>query len=134
MKIKTDDLIGLPLRYAVARAIGGKDLWWDTVSSWWIKINGADKSLTPGWSESQSFLPDLDGRLGVTLLEENKITVAFDHYEPPERAWGSSWTRSHDPVGDWLYAYGPTLLVAGMRCLVRSRLGDEVDIPERLMP
>ena len=31
-------------------------------------------------------------------------------------------------------AYGPTPLIAAMRCFVASRLGDEVDIPEELLP
>ena len=29
--------------------------------------------------------------------------------------------------------YGPTPLIAAMRCFVASRLGDEVDIPEDLL-
>lgn len=30
------------------------------------------------------------------------------------------------------HAYGPTPLIAAMRCFVASRLGDEVDVPEEL--
>lgn len=30
------------------------------------------------------------------------------------------------------HTYGPTPLVAAMRCLVTSKLGDEVDVPEEL--
>jgi hypothetical protein len=30
-------------------------------------------------------------------------------------------------------AYGPTPLIAAMRCYVASKLGDEVDVPEELM-
>lgn len=33
--------------------------------------------------------------------------------------------------GDWV-AFGPTLLIAGLRCYVASRLGDTVEIPEEL--
>ena len=35
-----------------------------------------------------------------------------------------------DKPGD--YYYGPTPLVAAMRCYVASKLGDEVEIPEEL--
>jgi hypothetical protein len=30
------------------------------------------------------------------------------------------------------HEYGPTPLIAAMRCYVASRLGDEVDVPEEL--
>ena len=36
-----------------------------------------------------------------------------------------------DKPGD--YYYGPTPLVAAMRCYVASKLGDEVEIPEELL-
>ena len=31
------------------------------------------------------------------------------------------------------YSYGPTMLIAAMRCFVASRLGDEVTVPEALL-
>jgi hypothetical protein len=37
----------------------------------------------------------------------------------------------HDST-DCLF-FGPTPLIAAMRCFVASRLGDEVDIPEELL-
>ena len=30
------------------------------------------------------------------------------------------------------YSYGPTMLIAAMRCFVTSKLGDEIEIPEEL--
>jgi hypothetical protein len=39
------------------------------------------------------------------------------------------WAAQTD---DDLFAYGPTPLVAAMRCYVASKLGDEVEIPEEL--
>jgi hypothetical protein len=32
-----------------------------------------------------------------------------------------------------LFAYGPTPLIAAMRCYVASKLGDNIDIPEELI-
>ena len=37
----------------------------------------------------------------------------------------------HNYEGDWIQ-FGPTPLIAAMRALVQSKLGDEVDIPEEL--
>ena len=36
-------------------------------------------------------------------------------------------------IGDHEYC-GPTPLIAAMRCYVASKLGDEVDVPEELLP
>lgn len=30
------------------------------------------------------------------------------------------------------FAYGPTMLIAGLRCLIAAKMGDEVDVPEVL--
>lgn len=38
----------------------------------------------------------------------------------------------HNYEGDWIQ-FGPTPLIAAMRCYVVSRLGDEVEVPEELL-
>lgn len=38
----------------------------------------------------------------------------------------------HNYDGDWVQ-FGPTLLIAAMRCYVASKLGDEVEVPEELL-
>lgn len=37
----------------------------------------------------------------------------------------------HNYEGNWV-AFGPTPLIAAMRCYVASKLGDEIEIPEEL--
>lgn len=37
----------------------------------------------------------------------------------------------HNYEGDWIQ-FGPTPLIAAMRCYVASKLGDEVEVPEEL--
>lgn len=37
----------------------------------------------------------------------------------------------HNYEGDWI-EFGPTPLIAAMRCYVASKLGDEVEVPEEL--
>ena len=66
-----------------------------------------------------------------------------------EREWISSGTSivnegTHHTLDNWyakkyivvkvqpLYGYGPTPLVAAMRCYVSSKLGDEVEVPDEL--
>lgn len=46
------------------------------------------------------------------------------------------WEAIHygeDPADD-MHAYGPTPLIAGLRCFVRSKLGESVDLPPELAP
>ena len=43
-----------------------------------------------------------------------------------------SGTAYYEREGGTHYSYGPTLLIAAMRCYVASKLGDEVEIPEEL--
>jgi hypothetical protein len=48
---------------------------------------------------------------------------------PPESSWEA---HIHNYDGDWIQ-FGPTPLVAAMRCYVASKLGDEVEVPRKLV-
>lgn len=43
------------------------------------------------------------------------------------------YTSKHHPQRGWVWSYGPTLLVSGLRTVVRYYLGDEVAVPEELL-
>jgi hypothetical protein len=62
-----------------------------------------------------------DWAQGGPIIEREKIAIDFD---------GAAWCASdnHKPLAN----YGPTILIAAMRCYVASKLGDEVDVPEEL--
>jgi hypothetical protein len=59
---------------------------------------------------------------GGPIIEREKLELAWFN-----NAWCCSTSRSCD-----LY-YGPTPLIAAMRCYVASKLGDEMDVPEALL-
>jgi hypothetical protein len=44
---------------------------------------------------------------------------------------GKCEAHIHNYEGNWI-AFGPTQLVAALRCFIMSRLGDEVEVPEEL--
>lgn len=49
---------------------------------------------------------------------------------------GEEWEASGSPGAKgagYSHAYGPTPLIAAMRCYVASRLGAEVDVPDELI-
>lgn len=64
-----------------------------------------------------------DWSVGGPIIERE--IYCLQHLQMGE---GYEWVA----VGVEVSAYGPTALVAAMRCYVASKLGDEVNIPELL--
>jgi hypothetical protein len=58
---------------------------------------------------------------GGPIIEREMIAIDFD---------GATWCASDNlkPLAN----YGPTPLIAAMRCYVASKLGDTVDVPDEL--
>ena len=108
MKVKTADLIGPALDWAVA------------------------KCLQPGYEEwrlirwiEQEFAPTANWSQGGPIIERGNIDLISP--TPSDPLWQAmQWRFAHG-------AKGPTPLIAAMRCFVASRFGDEVEIPEELL-
>jgi hypothetical protein len=73
-----------------------------------------------GWLDG--FEPSTDWAQGGPIIERELIGLV-----PPldERGWAAATDKTE-------FSYGPTALVAAMRCYVASKLGDDVDVPEEL--
>ena len=68
------------------------------------------------------------------LLSALLVGVLLWHAE--WRGWGARWP-AWVPDGDGETipaASGPTMLIAGLRCIVTARLGPTVDVPQELVP
>lgn len=129
MKIKTSELTGVALDWAVAKCEGATDLWFDTVATYWVKLNGKDRALRYGWA-GMSYLPSTDWAHGGPIIARIKGFEVKQWLESkPELCCES---QIHNYEGDWIQ-FGPTPLIASMRCYVASKLGDAVEIPEGLM-
>ena len=72
--------------------------------AWWTE----EYDPTTNWAQGGPII----GRVGISITHQV-----------------SRWAAQTD---DDLFAYGPTPLVAAMRCYVAFILGDEVDVPEEL--
>ena len=77
-----------------------------------------------------SLSPSTNWAQGGPIIEREVISLVFlgDH-------WVASTPNPEAKLGDGrdpLEAYGPTPLIAAMRCYVSSKLGDEVELPEEL--
>lgn len=109
MKIKTSELIGTTLDWAVAKA----------------------KHETPLWNDSTNtpdFLPySTNWSLAGSIIRKADIKRAID----PSGQWVAFWDSGY--AGKTVTQYGRSELVAAMRCYVALELGGEVDVPEELL-
>jgi hypothetical protein len=123
MKIKTSELKDLALDWAVAIALNrgpkyNMESHGRTWRGWWLVGPGFEYEPMPSYST--------DWQQGGPIIEREKIAAVY-------RA-GRYWLAyTHENYqGRQADACGPTPLIAAMRCFVRSKLGDEVEIPEEL--
>ena len=112
MKIKTADLIGPVLDWAVA------------------KCEGFSPHAAPSLVILGSYNPSINWAQGGPIIERERITIGQGR-----DLIASIWHPLSGVKSDW-YRFkqtGLTPLVAAMRCYVASKLGDEVDVPEELL-
>lgn len=107
-KIKTSELIGTQLDWAVAKCEGLE-----------VYNNGVVRYLDG--EHDPDYNPSTDWAYGGPIIERENIIVS-----------GSN-AYIYGPDDSCDYASGPTQLIATMRCYVVSKLGDEVEIPDGLM-
>lgn len=85
------------------------------------------------------YSPSTDWAQGGPIIEREGLSVAywgerskFGQHDKKERFWEcrhpSHRTHSRRTVG-----FGPTPLIAAMRCYVASKMGEEVEIPDELI-
>lgn len=132
MKIKTQDLIGAALDWAVAKCeqkpLVFRGRKWPTdgaatveYAPWAVHpvVNGSGPFVASLCNSTYS--PSTDWNQGGPIIERERIDLQW-----VER-------KGSGPVWRTFHADGPTPLVAAMRCFVESRLGDEVDVLEELI-
>lgn len=138
MLIKTSELTGATLDWAVAKC-EGIDV--ELISARMI-TERRHVNLTP---EEVASLPSPKPYLVVPGTGNAAYSTEWAQGGPIiERIKGfqfKQWLESHPEScceahihnyeGDWIQ-YGPTPLIAAMRCYVASKLGDTVEIPDEL--
>jgi len=130
MKLKTSELTGDALIWAVATCEGYTDL---------HKIEGRwphepHLAMMPprreyGAMELWEIGSDNDWRFFGPIIEREWLDITpWPNDSREDMRWHC---QQHDSGGDCAQ-YGPTPLIAAMRCYVASKLGDEIDVPEEL--
>lgn len=129
MKLKTNELTGATLDWAVAKCEGYEEGVYMRGPCIHIDITGKATGLTvPINREYVWFDPGANWSQGGPIIERESIDVArFNTYPDWEAAMNE--TDSNPFVS----AIGSTPLIAAMRCFVASKLGDEIDVPEELV-
>ena len=120
VKIKTSELTGAALDWAVAKCEAER-----------LTVPYGGKSFLDGvvvHPDYNKFYPSTDWAQGGPIIEREAVHL-FQQESTSE--WTASLPRD-TKVGWRILRYGPTPLIAAMRCYVASKLGDEVEIPEEL--
>lgn len=71
-------------------------------------------------AQPRAYSPSTSPSQAYPIIDQKKISVFSLHEK-----WGAN-------VNAWTIQYGPTPLVAAMRCFIVSELGPEVEVPEEL--
>ena len=110
MKIKTSELDGAQLDYAVAHCEELK----------LSRLSGGEFLLSNG----DFWFPSTNWAQGGPIIEREEIKVG------PQicSGWESTVWENCRPIS----SKGPTPLVAAMRCYVASKLGEEVEVPDAI--
>ena len=128
--VKTSELTGAALDWAVAKAeyTDGRKI---------VPLFGHSVGVEthPGSDFQFKFWPSTDWSQGGPIIEREKITTRFNCKQA--NTWEAYiWTPTQHDLSEvdcnehW--SFGPTPLIAAMRCFVASKLGEEVEIPEEL--
>lgn len=116
MKIKTAELTGAALDWAVAKCEPD-----DTLAIYFDEDTG-EPLCYDDWKDNQEYKPSSDWSQGGPIIEREGVSI--EYAAQPEK-WCACIMADQE-------VYGPTPLIAAMRCYVASKLGDTVDVPEEL--
>ena len=114
--MKTNELTSTALDWAVAKCLKLNV----SFDSWGVCYVGEVLRDRPALFE-----PSADWAQAGPIIEREKLNVVY-------KARGEWYAYTYEMAHRQAAEYGPTPLIAAMRCLVASKLGDTIDIPEEL--
>jgi hypothetical protein len=125
--VKTCELTGAALDWVVAKCENFRE--GSAIICVW---NNLVTKIIPGDHETSevytSYSPSTNWKLGGPIIEREGISLIR---QTPDR-WVSEYSNGCDRI-DHARSWGPTPLIAAMRCYVASKFGDNVEIPDDLM-
>ena len=118
--MKTNELTGAALDWAVAKCEADNPM----VYMRWYTDGRPDQPHYGISGSSEPFNPSIDWAQGGPIIEREGILLDQYHDFP-------NWAASCPPKSGF-NRFGPTPLIAAMRCYVASKLGDTVEVPIEL--
>ena len=128
MKIKTAELTGAALDWAVATALGytrttihtvefGKRVSKPAPWGFWDEVDGDT-------SRDGTFHPSTNWAQGGPIIEREGIELG---------SYADQWQAEMHLEDGSIFERGQTPLIAAMRCLIASKMGDKIEIPDDLL-
>lgn len=138
MKVKTSELIGPALDWAVAKC--------EVAQGVYIKVRTSvkdviDNTYMPMVQTEVGYGPEnwtvaafsTDWSQGGPIIEKEDISVqCFDRSSPLKKKW-NAYMPGEMPYRADEEINGPTALIAAMRAFVINKLGTEVEVPDELV-
>lgn len=146
--IKTADLTGAALDYAVAMAGAWKhahehfptmtlDSTFKGYKVYRLQGGRVVCQLVPNNPFRQDHViyePSASWEIAGPIIEREQISTDHLHGRAEQFRWlALILGRDKNGFAEMKSCYGPTLLTTAMRCYVKHKLGDTVDIPQELM-
>lgn len=126
--MKTSELIGPALDWAVAKCEGCVIEWDDVFEDYWLEHGDVRHTRLGNYSPSTSW-----EQAGPIIERECIATYASGACSVSPKN-PDYWVAEILDTSEILTQYGPTPLIAAMRCYCASKLGDEVEVPSELQP
>lgn len=117
--MKTSELTGHALNWAVAKCMPD-----DTLAVYFDEETGEPLCYDDWEVGTELFNPSTDWSQGGPIIEREQISLG----DNCPQGWEASRRKGVFAVR----GFGPTPLVAAMRCYVASKLGDEIELPKEL--
>jgi hypothetical protein len=121
--MKTSEATELQLDLLVAKCEGRNDVYYAESIKQMVWEGTYPMDDTELGYVLYQYLPSTDWAQGGPIIECEGICL---HKYKDGSGWSATYS-AQDPE-----QYGPTPLIAAMRCYVASKLGDEVEIPKEL--
>lgn len=134
MKMKTSELTGAALDWAVARC-EKQTVYWNEEDRFLGCGDGEPNFM--GMRGDIAYTPSTEWAQGGPIIERELLQVSprflSAGYEHTNGLWvWEAFVLGPENLDDNFRQTGPTPLIAAMRCFVAAQLGDEVDVPEEL--
>lgn len=119
-QIATQQLTGAALDWAVAKCEGRSAAGLSRIAD---RSNLIPSDYSTDWAQ------------GGPIIEREKMCIDEPNCDADGRGWSAvivDWASKDDEENS-IEGFGPTPLIAAMRCYVASKLGDTVEVPSELI-